>query len=83
MACLFDQLRQTRRTPETRSHWDDVDTPRIAWKAQQRLHQRYQALSARGKNKNQIITAVGWELLGFIWAIGVSVEKQHPVTAAA
>ena len=25
----------------------------IAWKAQQRLHKRYKALSARGKNKNQ------------------------------
>jgi len=33
--------------------------------------------------QNQIITAVGRELLGFIWAIGVSVEKQHQVTAAA
>jgi transposase len=59
------------------------ESKKIAWKAQQRLHKRYKALSARGKNKNQIITAVGRELLGFIWAIGVSVEKQHQVTAAA
>jgi transposase len=59
------------------------ESKKIAWKAQQRLHKRYRALSARGKNKNQIITAVGRELLGFIWAIGVSVEKQHQVTAAA
>jgi transposase len=59
------------------------ESKKIAWKAQQRLHKRYKALSARGKNKNQIITAVGRELLGFIWAIGVPVEKQHQVTAAA
>lgn len=45
----------------------------IAWKAQQRLHKRYQALLGRGKNKNQIVTALGRELLGFIWAIARSV----------
>jgi hypothetical protein len=31
----------------------------IAWKAQWRLHTRYKKLSARGKNKNQIVTAIG------------------------
>src|SRR2546430_13452057 len=30
---------------------------------------RYQAFAARDKNKNQIVTALGRELLGFIWAI--------------
>jgi hypothetical protein len=29
---------------------------------------------ARGKNKGVVITAVGRELLGFIWAIGIKVE---------
>jgi len=48
----------------------------LAWKAQQRLHQRYVRLMARGKNKQQSITAVGRELLGFIWAIGVHVEGK-------
>jgi transposase len=48
----------------------------LAWKAQQRLHRRYARLMARGKNKQQTITAVGRELLGFIWAIGVQVERQ-------
>lgn len=48
----------------------------IAWKAQHRLYARYRKLSARGKNKQQAITAVGRELLGFIWAIGVKVETQ-------
>ena len=56
----------------------------IAWKAQHRLHARYKKLAARGKNKNQIVTAVGRELLGFIWAIAVTVEaKFQPMTAAA
>ncbi|MGB6603025.1 MAG: IS110 family transposase [Steroidobacteraceae bacterium] len=48
----------------------------LAWKAQQRLHQRYVRLMGRGKNKQQTITAVGRELLGFIWAIGVHVERE-------
>ena len=50
----------------------------IAWKAQHRLHSRYRRLAAKGKPKQQVITAVARELLGFIWAIGVQVEKQLP-----
>jgi transposase len=50
----------------------------IAWKAQHRLHDRYRRLAAKGKVKQQVITAVARELLGFIWAIGVHVEKQAP-----
>lgn len=46
----------------------------IAWKAQCRLHQRYARLTARGKSRQQAVTAVARELLGFIWAIGVEVE---------
>jgi transposase len=49
----------------------------IAWKAQHRLHTRYRQLTARGKNKGKVVTAVGRELLGFIWAIGVRVEAAH------
>lgn len=56
---------------------------KIAWQAQQRLHQRYKALTARGKNKNQIVTALGRELLGFIWAIAVDAEQQHASAKAA
>jgi transposase len=50
------------------------ETKEIAWKAQQRLHERYRKLLARGKNKGVVVTAVGRELLGFIWAIGIKVE---------
>jgi transposase len=48
----------------------------IAWKAQHRLHARYRKLLAQGKNKPQIVTAMGRELLGFVWAIGVNVETR-------
>ena len=54
----------------------------IAWKAQHRLHGRYRKLLGRGKSKQQVVTAVGRELLGFIWAIGVTVEREHRTTAS-
>jgi transposase len=38
----------------------------MAWKAQHRLHARYSKLLAKGKTKQQVVTAVGRELLGFI-----------------
>jgi transposase len=40
----------------------------IADRCQQRLHSRYLRLSARGKNHNRVISAVGRELVGFLWA---------------
>jgi transposase len=46
----------------------------IAWKARHRLNKRYKTLAAKGKNKNQIVTAIARELLGFIWAIGAHAE---------
>jgi hypothetical protein len=51
---------------------DEVNA--IAWKAQHRLHRRYRTLTARGKSKQQVVTAIGRELLGFIWAIGTTAE---------
>ena len=47
----------------------------IAWKAQERLHGRYSRLLEKGKCKQKVVTAVGRELLGFIWDIGARVEK--------
>jgi len=62
-----------------------AEVKEMAWKAQHRLHGRYRALMARGKCKQQVVTAIGRELLGFIWAIGVHVESQtadkQPVAA--
>jgi transposase len=54
----------------------DPEVKTIAWKAQWRLHTRYKKLSAAGKKKPQIVTAVGRELLGFIWAIAVRTEAR-------
>jgi transposase len=54
----------------------DQEIKDLAWKAQWRLHHRYNKLAARGKNKNQIVTAIGRELLGFIWAIAVRTEAR-------
>ena len=59
------------------------EVKQIAWKAQYRLHKRYKTFAARGKNKNQIVTAVGRELLGFIWAIATSTEQKQKLAAAA
>jgi transposase len=55
----------------------------IAWKAQNRLHKRYSKLAATGKDQRKIITAVGRELLGFIWAIGVKAEAAVKQRMAA
>lgn len=55
----------------------------IAWRAQKRLHDRHRTLTAKGKPAGQIVTAIGRELLGFIWDIGRTVEAQVPVVATA
>jgi transposase len=55
----------------------------IAWRAQHRLYARYRALLGRGKSKQKAITAVGRELLGFIWAVGCELEHPRPVQRAA
>ena len=57
----------------------DQDIKDIAWKAQWRLHTRYKKLAAAGEKKPQIVTAVGRELLGFIWAIAVQTEAKFQV----
>jgi transposase len=48
----------------------------IAWKAHHRLHMRYMRLAAAGKDQRKNIAAVGRELLGFIWALGVKSESS-------
>ena len=50
----------------------------ITWKAQHRLHDRYARMLARGKNKQQTVTAVARELAGFVW----SVARQQDLLAA-
>jgi len=59
----------------------------IAWKAQERLCARYRKLSAKGKVQQNVVTAIAREMLGFMWAIGVEVERLHtsspPINTAA
>jgi transposase len=61
----------------TRQAGLSAEVKAIAWKAQHRLHARYRQLLAKGKPKPQVVTAVGRELLGFIWAIGVHIDQEH------
>jgi len=71
--------------PELRRRQQGVpeEIKEIAWKAQNRLHKRYVKLSLAGKDQRKIVTAVGRELLGFIWAIGVRAEAAGRQMAAA
>jgi transposase len=71
--CLGPELRKRQQgVPE--------EIKEIAWKAQHRLHKRYMKMSSAGKEQRKTVIAVGRELLGFIWAIGVKAEtagRQH------
>lgn len=49
----------------------------VAWKAQHRLYRRYVALTARGKPSQKVVGAIARELLGFIWAVAVEIEREH------
>lgn len=51
-----------------RQHGAPTDAIDRAWHAQQRLYRRYRRLAARGKPKQQIVTAIARELSGFLWA---------------
>ncbi len=76
------QQRQEGQSQEVRA---------IAWKAQQRLHARYQTLSARHKKTVVVVAALARELCGFVWAIAcqlsapekVQWRKKIPVEEAA
>jgi transposase len=65
-------------TPRLRARQEGLPAAvvEIAAKARHRLSARYRRLLARGKPKQQIVTAIARELLGFVWAIGVEVERM-------
>lgn len=46
----------------------------ISWQAQLRLCARYRRLMASGKCKQQTVTAIARELLGYLWAIAQEVK---------
>lgn len=80
----WSYLHRPRLGPALRKRQAGVsdEVKAIAWKAQHRLHDRYFRLVGRGKHKNKAATAIARELLGFIWAIGVQVEKEQAQKAS-
>ena len=55
----------------------------IATKAQHRLCPRYHRLAERGKPPLAVATVIARELLGFIWAIGQTIEPLLPPARGA
>ena len=53
----------------------------MAWKAQHRLHKRFVCLQEASKPHQKVVTAVGRELLGFIWAIGLQAQREKAQAA--
>lgn len=70
------------RALEKRQQGLSEEVKQIAWKAQHRLYGKYRKLVAKGKLHQKAIIAVARELLGFIWAIGMQVEKEQRARAA-
>ena len=54
----------------------DPKVAAIAWRAQERLHRRYWALTQKSKPSGKIVAALARELVGFVWAIGTETEQQ-------
>ena len=71
----------TRGALAKRQQSQSEDVKAIAWKAQTRLHQRFQKFSAQGKHHGRVITAMSRELLGFVWAIGRKLEAEFDAAA--
>ena len=67
--------RRAEQTPEA--------IQEIAWKAQQRLCDRYRGYIQRGKVSVQACTAVARELVGFIWAVGQATGPLHEMSTNA
>jgi hypothetical protein len=69
-----------RVTPHIRKrqHGQPKAVVEIAWKAQLRLCERFQDLLRKRKKSVVAVTAIGRELVGFIWAIAMQVEGKTP-----
>jgi hypothetical protein len=55
----------------------DPDALERAWRAQQRLHQRWRRMAGRGKPHQKIVVACARELAGFVWAIATDQPLRH------
>jgi transposase len=71
-------------SPELKKRQEGLseEVKEIAWKAQHRLSSRFRRLTAKGKLRQKVTVAIGRELLGFIWAIGIQVEKEQRLRQA-
>jgi transposase len=70
---------QARITPPLRKRQEEVskEVKDISWKCQVRLCARFRRLTAAGKNRNTVVTAMARELAAFMW----SIAKQVPINA--
>ena len=71
-----------------RQEHQDERLKEIAWDAQLRLNRTFRRMLGKGKPRQKVVTAVARELIGFVWAIGVQIERQfatpkHEMSAAA
>lgn len=69
------------RALKKRQEGQDLDVLNYAWKAQQRLHKRFNRLSFK-KGSNIAVVAVARELTGFIWSLMVN-KKDYSGLATA
>jgi len=78
--------RHRPRLTQRQKELQKVLNPKVAataWRAQERLHRRYWALTNKSKPAGKIVTALARELVGFVWAIGIETEKQLATARAA
>lgn len=68
---------------QQRQEGQSLEVRAIALKAQQRLHSRYKALSARQKKAVIVVAALARELCGFVWAIACQVSAAQKLKNCA
>jgi transposase len=72
---LVEAAWHARRRPKVgyelarRHRGQDAAVIERAWRCQQRLYQRWQRMTSRGKPQQKIVVACARELAGFVWAI--------------
>ena len=72
---LVESAWHARRHPKVgyelarRQRGQDALVIERAWRCQQRLYQRWQRMTGRGKPQQKIVVACARELAGFVWAI--------------
>jgi len=82
---LIEAAHQYRLSPclspilQKRQEGQSREVRATSWKAQQRLHQRHRALSARAKKPVVVVTALARELCGFVWAIACQLSAPQKV----